>query len=133
MVLDKYNGILEQFRQYYPTLYDRAVDWWSSGRRFIIVRLADGSEFEFNPTDNSLRRLYTNECEEDEEFRRKAFGANLEKMIPLSGLSKGELAEKLGITPAMLTRYLKGTSMPSVVKAQQIASVIGCRIEDLFD
>lgn len=133
MILDKYQKILEQFGRYYPSLYEQTVDWWASGRTFIFVRLDDGSVFEFNSIDNSIRRIRVNEYDEDDTARRKAFGANLEKLIPLSGMTKGELAENLGITNAMMTRYLKGTSMPSAVKAYQLASALGCRVDDLFD
>lgn len=133
MLKDKYQKILEQFEIYYPSLYEQTVDWWASGRMFISVKIRDGNMFEFNPMDNSIRRIRTKEYIEDETVRRKAFGSNLEKMVPLSGLTKSELAEKLGITNAMMSRYIRGTSMPSVDKAFQIANAIGCKIEELFD
>lgn len=133
MMKDKYQKILEKFEIYYPSIYKQAVDWWASGRMFITVKLADGNMFEFNPLDNSIRRIRVKECEQDESVRRKEFGSNLEKLIPLSGMTKGELAARLGITNAMLSRYLRGTSIPSVDKAYQIANIIGCRVEELFD
>lgn len=133
MVKDKYQKILEQFEQYYPSLYEQTVDWWASGRIFITVRLSDGDMFEYNPMDNSIRRIHATNYEGDEESRRKEFGSNLEKMLSLSGMSKGEIAEKLGITNAMLSRYLRGTSMPSADKACQIANIVGCRVEEFFD
>lgn len=130
---DKYEKILDQFKQYYPYLYEQAVDWWASGRMFISVLLEDRTAYEFNPMDNSIRRIRVSNDDLDEEKLRKEFGANLEKLIPLSGMSKGELATKLGITNAMLSRYLRGTSMPSADRALQIANIIGCRVEELFD
>lgn len=133
MLNDKYQKMLEQFECYYPNLYEKTVDWWPSGRMTITVRLRDGDEFEFNPMDNSIRRIRIKEYEHDEEVRKKAFGANLEKQLIVSGLSKGELAERLGITNAMLSRYLRGTSMPSIDKGYLIANVLGCSVEELFD
>ncbi len=133
MLNDKYQKMLEQFKCYYPNLYEKTVDWWPSGRMTITVRLMDGDKFEFNPMDNSIRRIQSREFEVDEAARRRAFGINLEKQLPHCGLSKGELAEKLGITNAMLSRYIRGTSMPSIDKGYLIASVLGCSVEELFD
>ena len=133
MIKDKYARILEQFERYYPNFYNQAVDWWASGRASIGVKLRNGERLDYNHLDNSVRWVHYNDRDIDDETRRKTFGHNLEKMIPFTGLSKGEIAERLGITNAMLSRYLKGTSMPSVDKAHQIAMLIGCSTDELFD
>lgn len=133
MLQDKYLKILEQFRCYYPNLYEKTIDWRPSGHMTITVRLQGRDEFEFNPMDNSIRRIRVKEFEQNEDARRKAFGANLEKQLMFSGVSKGELAEKLGITNSMLSRYLRGTSTPSIDKGYLIAKILGCSVEELFD
>lgn len=133
MEKDKYRRILEQFELYYPDIYEQSVDWWVSGRMTIAVRLRDGGIFEYNRMDNSLRRIQVKEYSEDEEVRRKAFGYNLQKLIPFSGTTQAEIAKKLGITNAMMSRYVHGSSMPSADKANMIANLIGCRLDELFD
>lgn len=133
MLTDKYGKILKQFELHYPELYSQAENWWASGRMSITVKLQDGSMFEYDWLDNSIRHVRTKNGSHDDEVLRKEFSANLEKMIPYSGLTKSELAKKLGITNAMLSRYLRGTSMPSVDKAYKIARAIGCRVDELFD
>ena len=133
MIRDKYERMLDQFRLYYPGFYDKTVDWWASGRNTVTVKLEDSSMFEFDPMDNSIRRIRIDEYGENETAIRSAFGANLQKMISISGMMKSEIAEKVGITNAMLSRYIRGNSMPSVDRAYMIASVLGCRLEELFD
>lgn len=133
MLKNKYEGMLNQFEQYYPTMAARTIDWWASGRMSITVKLSDGTLFDYSPMDNSIRRVRVDEYETDETVIRKEFGSNLQKLIPFSGMSKSELAEKVGITNAMLSRYISGKSMPSVSKAYHIAKAIGCRIDELFD
>lgn len=132
MIRDKYERTLKQFEIYYPSLYEQTVDWWATGRLSIAVKLDDGSIYDYDPMDNSFRHA----CDEpfvDDDVLRKAFGANLQKMIPFSGLSKGELAEKAGITNAMLSRYIRGNSTPSVVIASKLASALNCSLDELFD
>lgn len=133
MMKGKYERVVEQFELYYPSLAKQAVDWWPSGRMFITVRLRNGDDFEFNPMDNTIRRICVNDDNVDKEIRRKTFGINLDKLISVSSMSKGELASRLGITNAMLSRYTKGTSIPSVDKAYEISRILGCRLEELFD
>lgn len=135
MIVDRYKGTLRQFKSYYPTLYSRAVDWWGSGRMSIVVKLDDGDMYDYDPIDNSIRRVCCIENGEDidETAIRKAFGYNLQKMIPFSGLSKGELAEKAGITNAMLSRYIRGNSIPSALTARRIAMALRCTVDELFD
>lgn len=131
MVRDKYERTIKQFELYYPRYYDRAIDWWPSGRLSIMIKLDDGDIYDYNPLDDSIR-LVSN-CTNNEDVLRKSFGINLQKMIPFSGLSKGELAEKAGITNAMLSRYIRGNSMPNVILARRLANILGCTLDELFD
>lgn len=133
MVEDKYSKILNRFKLQYPNFYSRAIDWWASGRMCITVKLDSGDMLEYNQLDDNIRWIQRLVDTKDDEARRKMFGSNLQKMIPFSGLSKSEFAETLGITNAMLSRYLHGTSMPSADRAYQIARVLGCTVEELFD
>ena len=132
MVRDKYEKILKQFELYYPDYYNNAVNWWASGRVSIGIKLENGEMLDFNSMENTIRWI-KNVDDADEEYRRKAFGYNLQKILPFCGMSKSELAEKLGITNAMLSRYIHGKAMPSFDKGRQIAMLIGCSMEELFD
>ena len=132
MIRDKYEKVLNQFELYYPTVYKQSVDWWASGRMSISVKLTDGNIFEYNYVDNTIRKVQTN-ADVDDTNMTKSFGKNLQKHIPFSGMSHGQLAEKLGITNAMLSRYIHGNSSPSVVKAFRIAKLLGCTVDELFD
>lgn len=60
------------------------------------------------------------------------FGHNLQRTLRIYGVSQGRLAQELGLTEAMISRYIHGLSVPSVYKVCQMASVIGCNISDLI-
>ena len=132
MVEDKYKTVLEHFKLYYPNIYNDSVDWWASGRMAVTVKLRDGSVFEYDRFDNSLRRVRTGECMEDETAIAKELGHNLQKFIRLSGMTQTEIAEKLGITNAMLSRYVHGTSLPNSAKIFKIARLLGCTVDELY-
>lgn len=133
MVKDKYQKILDQFELYYPDFYKQADDWWASGRMTIAVKLRDGSVFEYNRMDNTIRRIRTDEVNGDDDHVAKEFSANLKKIIPFCGKTQTEIANELGITNAMLSRYIHGTSIPNAGKAFRIAKILGCTVDELFD
>lgn len=133
MVKDKYIQILDRFEKCQPYLYKRSVDWWPSGRTCISVKLSDGTVYEYDPIENTIRRLRVDASLPDDETMAKELGINLQKFVTNSGMSQNEMASELGITSAMLSRYIHGTSMPSAVKALRIARLLGCGLDELFD
>ena len=60
------------------------------------------------------------------------FGHNLQRTLRIHRMSQGERAKALGLTEAMVSRYIHGISVPSVYKVCQMANVIGCDISDLI-
>lgn len=129
---DKYERTLKQFKLYYPSFYERTIDWWASGRMAITVKLDDGTLFEYDPIDESLRQIADDQSD-DETVIRKAFGNNIQKMLPFSGMNQGELADKVGVSRVMMSNYIRGKSIPNVIIARKIARALGCDINELFD
>lgn len=69
---------------------------------------------------------------DDEALWGLEFGINLQRMLHRKGISQGTLANKLGTTDAMISRYIHGAAVPSVYKVSQMADIIGCDISDLI-
>lgn len=132
MLNEKYNRMLEKFGLYYPDLHRQAVDWWPSGRLCISVRLEDDYIFEFNSVNNTIRRIESNSSKVDDDTLRKEIGHNIQKLIQTRSISQSTIASECGITPAMLSRYIHGTSLPGVDKVYALANVLGCRITDIL-
>lgn len=132
MVKDKYDRMIEGFEHYYPYLYEQTVDWWPSGRTCITVRLDDGLLFEFDSITNTIRKIQPSNYTKDAETLRKDVGFNIKKVIQSRGIPQGDIAKNCGITEAMLSRYIHGTSMPSLDKVNALASVLGCRVIDII-
>lgn len=132
MIKQKYDRMLTNFERYYPSLYDQIVDWWPSGRYCITVRLDDGLLFEFDSLTNTIRKVQPNNYTKDVETLRKDVGFNIKKVIQSRGIPQGDVAKHCGITEAMLSRYIHGTSMPSLDKVNALASALGCRVIDII-
>ena len=132
MVKEKYDRMLERFENYYPYWYKDLVDWWPSGRTSITVKLRDGSMLDYNPYDETVRTLQPNNYEKDVESLRKDIGHNIKKIIQTRGMPQGDIAKRCGITDAMLSRYIHGTSLPSIDKVHALAAVLDCRVIDIL-
>lgn len=132
MVKSSYEIILEQFRMYYPNYYERATDWWKSGPYHITLLLDNNDRIEFDSSDNTIRWIPIIDRSVDNDILRKEIGRNIRKFIVYRGLRQQDVAEKIGVTEAMLSRYINGTSMPSLDKVHNLANALGCQITDLL-
>lgn len=132
MMRSSFEIILDQFRMYYPSLYDQGVDWWKSGPYHITVLLNDNSRVEFDSSENTIRWVSKIDRSVDNDILRKEIGRNIRKFIVYKGMNQQDVAERAGITQAMLSRYINGTSMPGIDKLHNIASVLGCHVDDLL-
>ena len=68
----------------------------------------------------------------DESVWGAEFGSNLQNVIRSKKVTQSQLAKKLGITEAMLSRYIHGTAIPSTYKTCQIANALECNICELI-
>ena len=132
MLKNKYDRILERFENYYPDLYSQTVDWWPSSRMCITVKLDDGMLFEFDSSVNTIRRIRPTNYNKESDLLKKDIGNNLQKIVSARSMSQSEIASKAGITEAMLSRYIHGTSMPGVDKVYGLAAALGCRVVDIL-
>ena len=132
MLSSSFTLILDQFKMYYPDIYDQVADWWKSGPYHITLLLNDNSRVEFDSSDNSIRWIKKIDYSTDNDILRKEIGRNIRKFIVYRGLRQQDVSEQAGITQAMLSRYINGTSMPGLDKVHAIASVLDCRVVDIL-
>lgn len=132
MVKGKYERILEQFERYYSNMYNQTVDWWPSGRYHITVKLEDRMMFEFDATNNTIRRVRPDNYKNDVNVLKTDIGHNIQKLISARGIPQSEIASRVGITEAMMSRYIHGTSMPGIDKVYSLAAALDCRVIDIL-
>lgn len=130
-MINKYNRMIEQFKLYYPDLYSDTVNWWPSGRFHITIRLNNGTEVEYDNVSNLIR--FNNYNKENEITKTNAIGRNINRVLISKGIKQKELAETSGITSAMLSRYINGTSIPRSDTLIKIAHCLNCSINELCD
>ena len=60
------------------------------------------------------------------------FNERLQQAILRSGMTQKELAEKVGITEAAVSHYLKGDRMPRSAVAVKLADVLNMSVDELM-
>jgi len=65
------------------------------------------------------------------DIYKKYFSEKLTEAIKASGLSQSELAEKVGVAPPAVSRWVTGKDMPSDENFKKIVSHLGIR-QDFF-
>lgn len=135
MMTDRYLGVLNAYKLWFPNLYNRTVDCWMTDINTLLATLDDGSKIEFNSQTNAMRDvtgLYsTGVTEMDEESWRKEFGHYLRRAIGDKGITQERLADMSGISKQMLTRYVRGHSTPSGYVLSKISEILGCDAREL--
>ncbi len=62
-----------------------------------------------------------------------SLGSNIRQIREQKGITQAELAEKAGITQAMMCQIERGTKNPSLQVGNEIANLLGCSIDELLD
>lgn len=57
----------------------------------------------------------------------------INEVILKNGLKKGYLAKQLQINPVTLSHYISGKRKISLEMAVQLADLLNCKIDDLYD
>ena len=67
-----------------------------------------------------------------EEQEKREFAFRLRSLMGRKGITQDILADAIDSTQAMISRYVRGETIPSVIVARKIAKVLDCSIDDLF-
>ena len=67
----------------------------------------------------------------DAELKR-SFKDRLYRLMAHKGITQEELAARADTSQVMISRYMTGRCIPSLVMASKIARALGCSVEDLL-
>lgn len=129
----KWNDMFDNFREMFPTIAEKVIDWWPSGREEITVRLSNGSSMVWRDVDRSARNVRVSVDGLTEELWRKNFSYKLRDALASSGKTSQDVADEIGISRQMFSRYLNSRATPSYFVLDKLARVLRCTISDLTE
>lgn len=131
--MDYYEETLKKFSESYQYLYKYLDSWEPLNNREILVVLEDGRTYSYDGISRLLRKvkIINNVSEFTDEEWRIGFSDLLARFIRKSGITQYELADRIGISTVMMSRYSTGKSAPTPLIMQKIARELDCSIDDL--
>lgn len=125
------NDLINNFKLYFPSLAEKAVDFKEDELGYLFVRLDSGMALVYDDENNSFRVLPVNSNNMSEEEHRQEFGVRLRKLLYRKGISQEDLSLMTGIPQSRISNYIRGKYTPSFYVVDKIAKALGCSTEDL--
>lgn len=96
----------------------------------ILFVFKDGRRFIFDSDTNYHRILYPEDHVLTDEQRKREFRDRLRTMMRRKGFNQEELADRLGTTQTVISRYVTGESIPNYITLEKIAEILNCSTDD---
>lgn len=99
----------------------------------LIVEFADGRKVIYDRFTGYFKNIfYDNIGEITEEQEKKEFAYRLRSLMNRNRITQEQLSEKLNTTQAMISRYVRGETIPNVITLRKIANILDCSMDDFF-
>ena len=133
----KHEEIYESFKRHYPNWADKVTNYYPKNDYAIRVILRDGDRVDYNIRSNSMR--WVRDIDPDrknditDEECRQAFATNLVEFMHAQGFNQISLADKTGLSTAVISKYMRGKTTPTITALQKIARALNRAPEELLD
>ena len=98
----------------------------------LFVRLKNGDKFIYDSFNNIADFIAYESDDLTEEQMKKEFAKNLKKLMKHKWINQEELAERIGTTQVMISRYVNGQCLPGMIMLKKIAKALNCSTEDFY-
>ena len=125
---------LGQFIWDFQYIVKRITRCWEYGDMDLIIELDNKRLmfYEFGTTIFREIRLLDGSSEPTEDQWKKTFGYNLSEMMWRGKFSRNELAEAVGLSEAILSKYVNGKAIPRVHIVERLARILNCSVDDFL-
>lgn len=126
----------DDFCFYYPSFAEKAIDYFMVGPWEMVVVIDDGDKiFQviFDCCFKNYRPFPVCDPLDVTEAECKSWIQNeIDRRISYSGKSYEEIAEEVGVTRTMLSRWCNGHAWPTLYNAYRLSRVLGCTVDCFF-
>lgn len=132
-----YEEIFDSFRRQCPGWANEVVSYRPKNLHAIRITLDDGELLDYNIQTRAYRFVSERNVNSDNEITdhdcRDAFASNLAEIMTMRGYGQSILAEKTGLSPAIISKYLNRKSTPTITNLRKIARALNCLPEELLE
>lgn len=137
MKTEYHDQIFNKFLQDCPMWADKVLNYVPKHMHAIRVTLNDGGQIDYNAMTGSFRVVRQRSDSgsgrlSDAEFR-ETFANNLSEFMRMRGIGQAYLADRTGLSSAMISKYLNRQATIGATNLINIARVLNCDVEELID
>lgn len=100
----------------------------------ILIIFNDGRKVLYDKCTGYYKNIsYDNINELTEEQEKKEFAYKLRSLMRRNYITQDELAARVNSSQIMISRYVSGKTMPSLIMGRKIAKVLNCSMDDFFN
>ena len=125
-------SLLRNFEMIDPSSAARMVGYEMPDKFSLIITLDDGSKILYDDLLDTTRYLNLDPDSMSEEEIMMEFRYRLRHAMSIRGFNQIRLSEETGIPVSMISRYLTGDNVPSILKVIQIARALKCSLDELW-
>lgn len=99
----------------------------------LLIKFRDGKKVIYDRFTNYYNEIFYNSINElTEDQERKEFAYNLRNIMSRKYITQEQLANELNTSQVMISRYVRGESVPSAIVLRKIAKILNCSMDDFF-
>lgn len=99
----------------------------------LLIVFKDGRQFLYDTFNNYHKNKFYDDVNEiTEEQEKREFAYRLRSIMNRKQITQADLAEMIGTTQTMISRYTIGQTIPSVIVLRKIAKALNCSMDDFF-
>lgn len=145
---EEWNDIIGELKNEYPRICDNTIEWYPVNNNEIVVHLRDNTHFAIDCDDFSKTIIYDPTMEFKHHFEgryidrwedyslefmaesewRLKFSDILRELMYKRRISQKRMKEEIGVTQAMLSRYMNGYATPNLYIATKMSKVLECSL-----
>lgn len=96
----------------------------------LLFEFKNGDKFVYDKVLHSFRSFYPDDHELTDEEWKESFSTRLYAIMKHRQMTQEELAEKVGTSQTMITRYINGYCVPSTIMLAKMARALNCSLDD---
>ena len=99
----------------------------------LLITFSNGKKVMFDTYTGCHRNVFYDNIDEiTEEQEKREFAYRLRSLMGRRGYTQEQLADELNMSRAMVNRYIRGHSLPTVIVLRKIAKVLDYSMDDFF-
>ena len=99
----------------------------------LLIKFRDGKKVIYDTYTNYYKEIFYNDIDElTDEQEKKEFAYRLRSIMSRNHITQYQLAELTNTSQVMISRYVRGESVPSAIVLRRIAKILNCSMDDFF-